>query len=78
MIDNMTRWLAALHIFVAIFCERYPMEASNLMKHAHIITSLSKQSGIEGVLCYDRSFRQCRQKDHIHLPWEGVVNRVTL
>jgi hypothetical protein len=30
MIDNMTRWLAALHIFVAIFCERYPMEASNL------------------------------------------------
>ena len=30
MIDNMTRWLAALHIFVAIFCKRYPMEASNL------------------------------------------------
>jgi hypothetical protein len=57
MIDNMTRWLAALHIFVAIFCERYPMEASNLMKYAHISTSLSKQSGIEGALYYDRSFR---------------------
>jgi hypothetical protein len=75
-IDNMTQWLAAFHIFVAIYCERYPMEASNLMKYAHIITSLSKQSGIEGALCYDRSFRQWRQKDPVNLPWEGVVTEL--
>ena len=72
----MTQWLAAFHIFVAIFCERYPMEASNLMKYAHIITSLSKQSGIESALYYDRSFRQWRQKDPVNLPWEGVVTEL--
>jgi hypothetical protein len=31
----MTQWMAAFHIFVANFCERYPMEASNLLKYAH-------------------------------------------
>jgi hypothetical protein len=72
----MTQWLAAFDIFVAICCERYPMEASNLMKYAHIITSLPKQSGIEGALYYNRSFRQWRQKDPVNLPWEGVVTEL--
>jgi hypothetical protein len=64
--------------FVAIFCERYPMEASNLMNYAHIITSLSKQSGIEDALYYDRSFRQWRQKDPVNLPLGRGGDRVTL
>ena len=75
-IENMTQWLAAFHIFVAIFCERCPLEAPNLMKYANIISSLSKQSGVEGALHYDKSFRQWRQKDPDSLPWEGVVTEL--
>ena len=46
------------------------------MKYANIISSLSKQSGAEEALHYDKSFRQWRQKDPDSLPWEGVVTEL--
>ena len=39
---NMTHRMSAFHIFVSIHCQKYPLEAGNLMKYTSIIRNLAK------------------------------------
>ena len=42
--QNMTHWMSTFHVFFSIYCQKYPLEADNLMKYASIIQHLAKQS----------------------------------
>ena len=42
--QNIAHWLSAFHIFVSIYCEKYPSESGKLMKYASIIQNLAHQS----------------------------------
>lgn len=71
-ITNMTQWLAAFHIFVAVYSEKYPMEAPRLMKYAETITSLSQKASVEAALEYDHRFRVWREENPGSLPWDSL------
>jgi len=71
--QNMTHWMSAFHIFVSIYCEKYPMDAGKLMKYASIIENLAKQSSELAAFKYDRVFRSWRERDVHNLPWDQLV-----
>jgi len=60
---NMTHRMSAFHIFVSIHCQKYPLEAGNLMKYASIIQNLAKLSSELAAFKYDRVFRSWRERD---------------
>ena len=71
-IRTMDQWTEAFHIFVSVYIQAHPGETQNLMKYAHTIQSLFKQSGFAAAMSYDTSFRRWRQQQP-SLLWE-VVN----
>lgn len=38
-------WLEAFHVFVAIYCSKFPAEIGHLMTYAQIVQGISKSSG---------------------------------
>ena len=72
-IVNMTQWLEAFHVYVAIFCEKYPTSSPNLMRYANIVTNLAKKSSDMAALIYDQDFRKMRQTDPINMKWENIA-----
>lgn len=70
--QNIAHWLSAFHIFVSIYCQKYPLEACSLMKYASIMQTLSKQATDQAAYKYDRVFRTWRESDHASLPWDQV------
>ena len=38
---NMAQWLEAFHVFVAIYCEKFPNESPSLMKYASIMSNVA-------------------------------------
>jgi hypothetical protein len=41
--DSVAHWLSAFHIFVSIYCEKYPHEACSLRKFANTIQVLARR-----------------------------------
>ena len=42
-IDNLDKWLSAFHVFMAIFLEKHPSRAAELLKYAETIRLASIQ-----------------------------------
>ncbi|CAG2198007.1 unnamed protein product [Mytilus edulis] len=68
----MAQWHEAFRIYGAIYFEKYPTESPKLMKYAAIIANLAEKAGIEAAFFYDQAYRQWREVDPLHLPWDGV------
>ncbi|CAG2207821.1 unnamed protein product [Mytilus edulis] len=71
-IESMAQWHEAFRIYGAIYFEKYPTESPKLMKYAAIIANLAEKAGIEAAFFYDQAYRQWREVDPLHLPWDGV------
>ncbi|CAG2194566.1 unnamed protein product [Mytilus edulis] len=71
-IESMAQWHEAFRIYGAIYFEKYPTESPELMKYAAIIANLAEKAGIEAAFFYDQAYRQWREVDPLHLPWDGV------
>ncbi|XP_033758500.1 uncharacterized protein LOC117340829 [Pecten maximus] len=67
-IRNIEQWLSAFHVFVAIYVQTHPRAISSLMKHAGIVQTLHRRSGIAAALNYDCNFRQWHQF-YPHASW---------
>ncbi|VDI55281.1 Hypothetical predicted protein [Mytilus galloprovincialis] len=74
----MAQWHEAFRIYGAIYFEKYPTESPKLMKYAAIIANLAEKAGIEAAFFYDQAYRQWREVDPLHLPWDGVNGRGAL
>ena len=70
--DSVAHWLSAFHIFVSIYCEKYPHEACSLMKFANTIQVLARRSCDIAAFVYDRNFRMWREIYYVNLPWDLV------
>lgn len=68
-IRNLTTWLQAFHVFVAIYYLNHPSEAGHLMTYAQIIQGIAKTCGDDAALEYDEKFRQWRQYAPDMCPW---------
>lgn len=68
-IKNITTWLQAFHVFVAIYCSNHPSEVGDLMTYAQIIQGIAKTCGDDAALEYDEKIRQWRQYAPDMCPW---------
>ena len=62
-IDNLDKWLSAFHVFMAIFFEKHPSRAAELLKYAETIRLASIQFSGFGWRTYDEQFRLRRAAD---------------
>lgn len=67
---NMEHWMRAFHIFVAVYCQRFPEQSPHLMAYANRIQTLSSQAGEASAFFYDEQFRLWRATDPDSLPWQ--------
>ena len=54
-IRNISVWLEAFHVFVAIYCSKFPAEIGHLMTYAQIVQGISKSSGDDVALTMMKS-----------------------
>ena len=69
-IHSFNQWLSAFNTFVAIFTEKFPHEAPQLMKYCEIIRDISAKPG--DWYFYDEQFRYLRQSAPDQYPWDSV------
>jgi hypothetical protein len=69
---NMAQWLEAFHVFVAIYCEKFPNESPSLMKYASIMSNVAKKSTETAALMYDHDFRKLRELDPVGIRWDRL------
>ena len=69
-IQSLNQWLTAFHTFVAIYVERYPLEAPQLMKYCEVVRDIASKPG--KWLFYDEQFRYIRQSAPVSYPWDTV------
>lgn len=55
-IHNITKWMEAFHIFVAVYSEKSPHEIGSLMTYAQTIQKIASTCGDQAALCYDEKF----------------------
>ena len=70
--ESVAHWLSAFHIYVSIYCEKYPHEVGPLMKYAHTIPNLARRSCDLVTYIYDQTFCRWREAAWVHLPWDQV------
>jgi len=70
--ESVAHWLSAFHIFVRIYCEKFPHEVGPLMKYAHRIQNLARRSCDLAAFIYDQTFRRWRETAWVHLPWDQI------
>ncbi|XP_056001605.1 uncharacterized protein LOC130048632 [Ostrea edulis] len=70
------QWTDAYLIFISIYLQKFPQEASNLLKYMYQIREISKLHGDQAWRNYDESFRKIRETSL--LPWERVVTELRL
>ncbi|XP_061187484.1 uncharacterized protein LOC133195612 [Saccostrea echinata] len=70
------QWTDAFLIFSTIYLQKFPQEASNLLKYMFTIRDISKLHGEQAWRTYDESFRKIRETSL--LPWEKVVTELRL
>ena len=65
------QWTDAFLIFISIYLQKFPQEASNLLKYMYTIREINKLHGEQAWRNYDETFRKIRETSL--LPWERVV-----
>ena len=70
--NSINQWNNAFHIYVAIYCEKHPMQSTKLMKYAATISTLASQATLQAAMGYDKAFREWRESDPESLPWDQV------
>lgn len=75
-IHNITKWMEAFHIFVAVYSEKSPHEIGSLMTYAQTIQKIASTCGDQAALYYDEKFRKWREKDPAACPWHKKKRRV--
>ena len=68
-IRNISVCPEAFHVFVAIYCSKFPAEIGHLMTYAQFVQGISKSSGDDAAIDYDEKFRQWRQVAPGACPW---------
>ena len=74
LVPNQTRkifhiesWTSAFLRFIAIYTERFPMEAPQLIKYTEIVRDLARRSTGQSWYLYDQQFRMLRET--VQIPW---------
>ncbi|XP_061170705.1 uncharacterized protein LOC133180149 [Saccostrea echinata] len=67
-----TQWINAFHIFVSIYCEKFPNQSSNMMKYMAIVQKLNADVGEKAALYYDEQFRLWRADSPSLMPWQLI------
>lgn len=70
------QWTDAFLIFISIYLQKFPQEASNLLKYMYTIREINKLHGEQAWRNYDETFRKIRETSL--LPWERVVPELRL
>ncbi|XP_062593377.1 uncharacterized protein LOC134254853 [Saccostrea cucullata] len=71
-IKSITQWINAFHIFVSIYCEKFPNQSSNMMKYMAIVQKLNADVGEKAALHYDEQFRLWRADNPTLMPWQQI------
>ena len=72
-IKNIHQWTDAFNTFIAIYCERFPGEASNLMKYMSTVRNIARKKG--DWVQYDTKFRKLRELQP-SLGWQVVQSEL--
>ena len=70
--DNNITFLQKEHIFVSIYCQKFPALSSNLMKYMAIIHKLYHDVGEKAGLYYDEHFRIWRGEHPNTMHWDQI------
>ena len=68
---TLNQWTTAFLIFICIYIEKYPSEASNLLKYCSTVREIGASHGDVAWHYYDENFRQLRQSNAI--PWQVPI-----
>lgn len=66
-IFNIESWTTAFLRFIAIYVEKFPMEAGQLLKYVEIVRDLARRSHGMSWYVYDQQFRMLRET--VPIPW---------
>ena len=69
-IYTIEQWTTAFIRFTAIYAERFPVEAPQLLKYAEIVRDLARRNPGQAWLVYDQQFRMLRE-NHL-IPWDRL------
>ncbi len=69
-VTNIQQWLTAFNIFVSVYAEKLPSDASKLMKYCEVVRDLSHKSA--DWIFYDEQFRYLRQSAPESYPWDQI------
>ena len=67
-------WNEAFHIYMAIYIERFPSEAPNMLKYMSIVKDAYEMRGTLAFRTYDQSFRLLRARNN--LPWQKPIDEL--
>ena len=67
---SIEQWMNAFLTFTAIYCEKFPSQAPQLMKYMSIIQKLAGDVGERAAFNYDEQFRLWRADDPSSMPWD--------
>jgi hypothetical protein len=67
-------WNEAFHIYMAIYIERFPSEAPNMLKYMSIVKDAYEMRGTQAFRTYDQSFRLLRARNN--LPWQKPIDEL--
>ena len=71
---SLNQWTTCFHIFMAIYIEKKPDEASHLLKYCEFIRELSYDHGDSAWRFYDESFRRLRETHSA--PWQQPIEEL--
>lgn len=73
---SLGQWTDAFLIFSAIYLEKFPTEAPNLLKYCHMIREMQYLHGDQAFRMYDEHFRKLRET--VNAPWQNPVQELRL
>lgn len=73
---SLGQWTDAFFICSAIYLEKFPTEAPNLLKYCHMIREMQYLHGDQAFRMYDVNFRKLRET--VNVPWQNVVQELRL
>ena len=76
--DSVAHWLSAFHVFVGIYCEKYPHDIGSLMKYADTIQNLARRSCDIAAFMYDKTFRQWRETARVYYHGTRLIHSFTM
>lgn len=69
-IQNVEVWTTAFIRFMAVYLQRFPLEAQQLLKYMEIVRDLARRRPGFAFLYYDTQFRMLRES--LALPWDRI------